>query len=229
MILKNKTLNKILLSMIFITTTISLPGFSEEKKEHKKKKRDFKPGTMLNKTYKIEDDDNYFNIAKKYNLNYKKLMEINNAETPYVATGHTIILTKETEPSNKYNGIIINIPEQKLYFFYKGNLSHIYKVSTGSPEDKWQTPIGNFKILFKDKEPTWYVPISIQNDMKKRGRTVIKEIKPGIKNPLGKWFLGINNSGLGIHSTNAPSSIGYSVTHLYKNESKLSFRIISSC
>ncbi len=100
-----------------------------------------------------------------------------------------------------------------MYFFYKGKLSKIYKVSVGRPEDRWQTPTGDFKILFKDKAPTWYVPLSIQNEMRAKGRNVITKINPGVNNPLGNWFLGINRNGLGIHATNAPASIGYSVTH----------------
>jgi lipoprotein-anchoring transpeptidase ErfK/SrfK len=212
---KKKNLYPILMVLMFSAITIFQPVYSETKPAAKAaakpKKQEFdvlKPGTMVNKTYKVKEDDNYKIIAKKYNLDYKKLMEINNVETPYTTTGHTIILTKETEPGNTYDGIIVNIPEQKLYFFYKGKLSKIYKVSVGKPEDKWHTPTGNFKIMAKDKAPIWHIPVSIQKEMKFPKTTVAA----GPDNPLGNWWMGIT-SGIGIHSTNAPASIGYSVTH----------------
>jgi L,D-transpeptidase ErfK/SrfK len=38
-------------------------------------------------------------------------------------------------------------------------------------------------------------------------------VPPGPQNPLGKYWLGTSASGVGIHATNRPWSVGYYVSH----------------
>jgi L,D-transpeptidase ErfK/SrfK len=213
MICKNNLINSLFITLILITSTIFQPAYSATNNSTKQEFDILKPGKAVKKTYTFKKGDNYYKIAKKLNMNYWSLMQLNNAKSPYAKTGHTILLSKSFEPGNKYDGIIINIPEQRLYFFYKDKLSKVYKVSVGKNGKQWKTPTGDFKILYKNKAPTWHVPVSIQKEMKAEGKKVKKEVKPGPDNPLGNWFLGLDDKGLGIHSTNAPASIGYSITH----------------
>ena len=63
----------------------------------------------------------------------------------------------------------------------------------GSP-----SPIGDYRIECKIVNPTWYPPDHRQ-----------PPIPPGPQNPLGKYWLGLNIQGYGIHGNTAPQSIGY--------------------
>jgi L,D-transpeptidase ErfK/SrfK len=45
------------------------------------------------------------------------------------------------------------------------------------------------------------------------GYEVLTKVPPGPKNPLGKYFMGTTASGVGIHATNRPWSVGYYVSH----------------
>ena len=103
--------------------------------------------------------------------------------------------------------VILNIPQLRLFLFQDGKLIKTYPIAVG--KIRTQTPIGQFKIGAKISHPTWSVPVSIQREMAARGKAVTKSVPPGPKNPLGPVFvrLGEPKLGLGIHGTNAPSSV----------------------
>jgi L,D-transpeptidase ErfK/SrfK len=61
-------------------------------------------------------------------------------------------------------------------------------------------------------DPTWDVPKSIQAEMAAKGKPVMTQVPPGPSNPLGTRWIAINGS-IGIHGTNAPSSIFKFSTH----------------
>jgi L,D-transpeptidase ErfK/SrfK len=108
-------------------------------------------------------------------------------------------------PETMEDGIIINIPDRTLYRFEGGRLKDYYFIAAGKPT--WQTPLGDFVIKAKAKDPTWYVPPSIQKEMEEEGKDVLIEVPPGAENPLGKYWLQLSIKGVGLHGTNAPQSI----------------------
>ena len=71
-----------------------------------------------------------------------------------------------------------------------------YAVSTGSSNS---TPVGNFKIIDKLENPTWF----------KTG-AIVPAGSP--ENILGSRWLGLNIPGYGIHGTRDPESLGKQVT-----------------
>lgn len=172
-----------------------------------------KPGKITATTYTAQKGDNLYTLSQKYNIRYKSLLSMNNTTSPYLLIGQKVIIDKSMQPTVSFDdGVVVNIPERKLYHFYNGQLQKTYPVSVGLPDPKWQTPVGNFKIRYKVKDPIWKVPLSIQKEMAERGQVVKKEVPAGPGNPLGKWWMALAG-GLGIHSTNAPLSVGYSVSH----------------
>jgi len=103
------------------------------------------------------------------------------------------------------NGIVINIPDRTLYRFENGRVKDFYFIAAGKPT--WQTPLGEFSIIGKAKDPTWFVPPSIQKEMEEEGKEVLVEVPPGPENPLGKYWIQLSIGGIGIHGTIAPQSI----------------------
>jgi L,D-transpeptidase ErfK/SrfK len=174
----------------------------------------FKPGKVYYRTHTVKAHENLYIIARKYGMRYRTLAAMNGAKSPYLVIGKKVILGKTIQPvGNIEDGIIVNIPEKKLYFFNAGKLVKEYGVAVGLPNPKWQTPVGDYRIVSKIKDPIWKIPVSIQKEMKENGQEVKKEVPAGPGNPLGKWWMGLTWTGLGIHSTTAPWSIGYSVSH----------------
>ncbi len=70
-------------------------------------------------------------------------------------------------PAELQNGLVINLPELRLYYFVNGAYQRRYALAVGKPS--WPTPTGNYKICDKRKNPTWNVPPSIQEEMEDRG------------------------------------------------------------
>lgn len=103
--------------------------------------------------------------------------------------------------------VILNIPQLRLFLFQDGKLIKSYPMTVGKAST--QTPLGEFKIGTKIYKPTWSVPKSIQKEMAATGKPVQTSVPPGPSNPLGPVFvrLGPTSMGIGIHGTNAPSSI----------------------
>ncbi len=135
-------------------------------------------------------------LKKPYKLKPGMVIKINNS--------HIV-------PTELQNGLVINLPELRLYYFQNGAYQRRYALAVGKPS--WPTPTGTYKICEKRKNPTWNVPPSIQEEMDEMGQEVVTKVPPGPKNPLGKYFMATTASGVGIHATNRPWSVGYFVSH----------------
>jgi L,D-transpeptidase ErfK/SrfK len=114
-------------------------------------------------------------------------------------------------PAEISSGIVINLPELKLYYFSQGVYQRRFALAIG--RRSWPTPTGEYKIRNKAKNPTWTVPASIQEEMAEMGQEVLESVPPGPENPLGSYWLGTSAPGVGLHATNRPWSVGHSVSH----------------
>jgi L,D-transpeptidase ErfK/SrfK len=107
--------------------------------------------------------------------------------------------------------ITINIPQRLLYLRLANEPLQAWPVAVGRPS--WRTPLGSFAIASRVQHPTWHVPVSIQAEMRDAGKPVLTSVPPGPENPLGDYFMALTLPGIGMHSTNAPSSIYRFTTH----------------
>jgi len=157
--------------------------------------------------YKTVPGDYGMIISGKIGMDWSYIAKENglNPDAP-LAKGHLLRVNfMRIVPEKTDNGIIINIPDRTLYRFEGGQLKDYYFIAAGKPT--WQTPLGDFVIKTKAKDPTWYVPPSIQQEMEEEGKEVLVEVPPGAENPLGKYWLQLSIKGVGLHGTNAPQSI----------------------
>lgn len=114
-------------------------------------------------------------------------------------------------PERLEEGILINLPQRMLYYFQAGSLVAHYPVGLGRPD--WPTPMGRFKVINLQENKTWYVPKSIQEEMRREDKVVLTKVPPGPENPLGKHWIGLSIPGIGIHGTIAPASIYHFQSH----------------
>lgn len=146
-------------------------------------------------------------LAARYGVSVAQIAE-RNALDPrrHLLVGQRIeIVARHVVPPSIDDGIIINIPQRMLFRFEAGRVVAAYPVTVG--RRNWATPTGDFTVINRQSDKTWFVPPSIQAEMLREGRPVLVEVPPGPDNPLGRHWIGLSLPGIGIHGTNAPSSI----------------------
>jgi L,D-transpeptidase ErfK/SrfK len=94
--------------------------------------------------------------------------------------------------------IVINLPSRMLELYSGNTFIKEYPVAVGKPSTP--TPIGQFKIMDMEKNPTW-VPF---------GRDYV--VVSGPNNPLGYRWMSFFEL-YGVHGTNEPGSIGQVVSN----------------
>jgi len=101
--------------------------------------------------------------------------------------------------------IVIHRGLNHLVLFHGEHRIRVIPVATG--QAIYPTPLGNFQIVVKEKNPWWYPPTQ---DAWAKG---LKPVPPGPGNPLGTRWMGLSAPGVGIHGTDEPWSIGHSESH----------------
>lgn len=160
-------------------------------------------------TYTVQAEDTLLDIARNFDLGFSEIQFLYKDLDPWVPPegSKLIIPTLWVLPEGKWNGILINIPEMRLYLFLK-KISMVITFPIGIGVTENFTPVGRFYIKEKRVSPTWHIPISLRE--KYEGR---KSIPPGPENPLGSHWMGLSIRGYGIHGTNFPWAVGRLVTH----------------
>jgi L,D-transpeptidase ErfK/SrfK len=152
-------------------------------------------------------------LGARLGVNWRTIARENGLDpSKSLAAGQKVhINTRRIVPKTRAEGIVINIPDRTLYLFRDKKLEKALPVGLGMPTNtkiaSWQTPTGTFRITSKVKDPTWFVPPSIQKEMKDRGKVVQMKVPPGKGNPLGRYALKTSLSGILIHGTTRPESI----------------------
>jgi L,D-transpeptidase ErfK/SrfK len=170
--------------------------------------------------YRIRKGDTLIDLARYYDLGYNEIVDANPGIDPWVPpVGATILLPTEwVLPCCTYDGIVVNIPEMRLFFYRRSkedpHTTIVYTYPVGLGRDDWRTPSGKFKIRGKTVNPQWNIPESIRKEhVAERGdpRTFI----PGgaEDNPLGKYRLELTLPLYGIHGTDIPWGVGMQVSH----------------
>ena len=117
--------------------------------------------------------------------------------------------------------VIVRRDAHRLYFYRGARPLRVFTVATGGT---WTpTPLGHFRIVSKYRHPWWYPPAS-------SWASHLHPIPPGPDNPLGTRWMGLSVSGVGIHGTPNPASVGYSISHgcirMKKRDAEALFRLV---
>ncbi len=173
-------------------------------------------GTLL--TVSARQQDTLLDIAKQFNIGQTEISISNPGVDRWLPGEKTEILlpTRYVLPDATRKGIVLNIPEMRLYYFPeatkdKRRTIETFPVSIGRMD--WQTPLGNAKIIEKTVKPVWRPPISIKKEHAEAGDPLPDVVPAGPDNPLGNYAMRLNLPGYLIHSTNKPLGIGMRVTH----------------
>ena len=165
-------------------------------------------------------EDTLPDLARRYSLGYEEIQRANQGVdlwlpgegTPIVIPGQRLL------PPGPHEGIVVNLPEHRLYYYpkvKKGEAPYVitYPVSIGKMD--WNTPLGKTRIVDKKKNPLWYPPESVRKEHAERGDPLPTVVKAGPDNPLGAYAmrLAITPGAYLIHGTNNPIAVGMAITH----------------
>jgi L,D-transpeptidase ErfK/SrfK len=100
---------------------------------------------------------------------------------------------------------VIRRDSKKLFLYNGTKLRRVFRVATG--QSSYPTPIGQFEIIVKQRNPWWYPPAG------SAWAEGADPVPPGPGNPLGTRWMGISSPYVGIHGTFNSWSIGYSASH----------------
>jgi L,D-transpeptidase ErfK/SrfK len=172
------------------------------------------------RAYRIRKGDTLIELARYHDLGWNEIIDANPGIDPWVPpAGATILLPTEwVLPCCTYEGVVVNIPEMRLFFYRRSGsdpgttIVHTFPVGLG--RDDWRTPSGKFKIRGKTFNPQWNIPESIRKEhIAERGdaRTFIPGGHP--ENPLGRHRIELTLPMYAIHGTNIPWGVGMQVSH----------------
>lgn len=165
-------------------------------------------------------DDTLVDIGQTYSQGYIEMQLANPGIDLWVPGEGTeaIIPTRYVLPNAPREGIVVNVPEMRLYYYPKPKPGEpavviTYPVSIGRQD--WVTPHGVTTVVRKDKDPAWYPPASIRKEHAEWGDVLPTVVPPGPDNPLGPFALRLGMMGYLIHGTDEDKQrgIGMRVTH----------------
>jgi L,D-transpeptidase ErfK/SrfK len=203
-------------SSLFLAMAMSLPASAEQ----------FllppEDSDSIGETTTVQADaaDTLLDIARRNNLGYEEITNANPGVDAWLPGAGTLVVVPKQRllPRAPRTGIVINLPEHRLYWYPpaaagKPAVVWTFPVSIGKMD--WNTPLGRTTIVSKAKDAPWIPPKSVREEHAKRGEPLPAVVPGGPDNPMGRYkmALGIPGGAYLIHGTNRPAGIGMQVTH----------------
>lgn len=160
----------------------------------------------------IRSDDSLVELARHYDVGYNEITAANPRVDPFVpVVGISVAIPRIwiLPDVPMQGGIVINLAEMRLYYFYPQTRGLVETFPVGIGDEGWDTPTGTFRIIEKMVNPAWHVPASVRRQRPE----LPKILPPGRDNPLGSHALRLSNGRILIHGTNRPFGIGRRVSH----------------
>jgi len=160
--------------------------------------------------WQTRQEDTLLDIGIDNDLGYIEMRAANPDVDPWMPGAGKILSlpTQHILPDAPRRGIVINLPELRLYYFPPGGGEpRSFPIGIGG-EGK-ETPVGQTRVQRKGAHPTW-IPTRSEHE---EDPDLPDRIAPGPDNPMGDYALYLGWSGYAIHGTNRPYSIGRRDSH----------------
>jgi len=159
--------------------------------------------------YETRAEDTLLDIARSYDLGYVEIRAANPGVDPWLpGAGRTLSLpTQHVLPDAPRRGIVINLPELRLYYFAAHGEPRSFPLGIGG--EGFETPLGHTEVTGKHVHPSWFPTKSERAEEPDLPNVV----PPGPDNPMGDHALYLGWKGYAIHGTNKPYSIGRRDSH----------------
>ena len=153
-------------------------------------------------------EDTLLDIARNHDLGYREMIAANPGVDPWLPGEGTevVVPSVHLSPEVPADGIVVNLAEQRLYFFPTNGERVSYPI--GINRLGWPIPIGTTEVTRKREAPTWYPTASARRE----DPTLPNAVPPGPENPLGTHALYLGWPRYLIHGTNEPYGVGRRVS-----------------
>jgi len=174
---------------------------------------------LKNTTTFAEKEDDLLDIARRFDLGQNEIVRLNPTVDRWLPSlaAPIQLQNKRLLPDTKQQGLVLNLPEFRLYYYpkiKKGTTPtqvQTYPISVGRQD--WETPLGETRIIAKKENPAWRPPESIKKEHAEQGDPLPDVVPAGPDNPLGLFAMRLGIPGYLIHSTNKPFGVGLRVSH----------------
>jgi L,D-transpeptidase ErfK/SrfK len=166
--------------------------------------------------HRIQTKETLLDVARDAGLGFNEVHDANRGVDEWIPPAglEVLVPTQWIVPRSSYRGVVVNIPEMRLYLFPSkatpGAAVALRTWAIGIGTGETPSPVGQFRVTAKDQHPTWYVPDSIYQTMDRPKRHVVP---PGPDNPLGDYRIRLSKGLYSIHGTDIPWSVGRLTTH----------------
>lgn len=160
------------------------------------------------RVHTVAPKETLLDISRHYGLGFNEMQILHPSADPWIPERglRLSIPTQWILPPTRYQGIVINLPELRLYrFFPRIEMVKTYPVGIG--DVGYETPQGVYQVIEREVDPVWDLPPSLRKNYG------ITKVPPGSENPLGKYWIGLSRKGYGIHGTSFPWAVGRLVSH----------------
>jgi L,D-transpeptidase ErfK/SrfK len=154
-------------------------------------------------------EDTFASLAERYSLGYQKLVDANPEVDPWIPGDGTPITLpfKHILPNIERDGIVINLPEYRLYYFLPDG-EFVVTFPIGIGREEFPTPIIDTRVVSRISNPSWTPPASARREYLAAGTVLPRVVPPGPDNPLGPLAIQLGVPGYFIHGTNRPFGVG---------------------
>jgi L,D-transpeptidase ErfK/SrfK len=167
------------------------------------------------------DEETLIDIAREFDLGYDQIVKANPDVNRWIPGNDTKVILPHRYilPGTIRKGVVLNIPELRLYYYppvSKGMPNSVYTFPVSIGRMDWKTPIGTTKVVRKDRDPAWRPTQSIREEHARDG-DILPAVIPGgsPENPLGRFALRLGFPEYLIHGVDERKTygIGMRVTH----------------
>ena len=167
---------------------------------------------------KASKEDTLTDIARRFNVGYDEIVRANPKIDPWLpGEGTEIVVPSQfVLPDAPRTGVVINIAAMRVFYYptpKNGERQVVYTHPIGIGKVGWRTPEGATKIVRRQKDPTWRVPVSVRKEHHENGEELEPVIGPGPDNPLGRYAFYLQWPSYLIHGTNKPAGVGLRSSH----------------
>jgi L,D-transpeptidase ErfK/SrfK len=158
--------------------------------------------------HSAKHEDTLLDLAIDKGFGFLEIRAANPEVDPWLPGAGTQVLLPYARllPSGAREGLLLNLPEQRLFLFRKGRLVDSFPI--GVFRDGFSTPIGSTTIVRKTVNPTWYPPASARAE----DPSLPAAVPPGPDNPLGTRAMYLGWPMYLIHGTHKPYGVGRRVS-----------------
>jgi L,D-transpeptidase ErfK/SrfK len=139
-------------------------------------------------------EETLLDIARRYDIGQNEILLANPDVDRWLPTdGSRVVLpTRYILPNAERTGLVLNLPEMRLYYYPKARPGETpvvitHPISVGRMD--WETPLGMTKIVSKQVDPEWRPPQSIKDEHEKEGDPLPDVVRAGPDNPLGRYAI----------------------------------------